>query len=220
MTASPPSSSSFSLRDLLRPPGHRRSLLIRRLLAAALVAAAGLSVVRSATTEHPRIVVFARDVVAGSALGEEDVTLRAVPAGLIPESAVTDPEGTVGLVVTAAADAGEPVTEARLIGPELINSLLDPPDEDAATMVPVTLADPDVAALLHHGDTVSIVTVAAEGTEPVVVAAGARVILAGSDAGSESLLVALGHSAAERVAAASLTSPLAVVLTGERADGP
>lgn len=183
--------------------------------------AAVVSIVRSATAEHPRIVVFAQAVAAGASLGEDDVMLRSMPADLIPDSALTDPQQAVGLVATAAADAGEPVTEARLIGPELINALVDSGDEgpSSATMVPVTLADPDVATLLRHGDTVSIVTVAAEGTEPVVVAGGARVILAGADAGSESLLVALGNGAAERVAAASLTSPLAVVLTGERAQG-
>lgn len=52
-----------------------------------------------------------------------------------------------------------------------------------------------------------------------MVADGARVILAGAEAGSESLLVALENEAAQRVAAASLTSPLAVVLTGDRAHG-
>ena len=205
----------------MRPPGHRRSLLLRRLLAAALVLAAVVSVVRSATAEHPRIVVFAQAVAAGASLGEDDVMLRSVPADLIPDSALTDPQQAIGLVATAAADAGEPVTGSRLIGPELINALVGLGDEgpSSATMVPVTLADPDVATLLRHGDTVSIVTVAAEGTEPVMVADGARVILAGADAGSESLLVALGNEAAERVAAASLTSPLAVVLTGDRAQG-
>ncbi|HZK32368.1 MAG TPA: SAF domain-containing protein [Corynebacterium sp.] len=215
--------ASFSppnlVQNVLRPPGHRRSLVLRRFLALLLVGAAGFSLLHSTTTEHPRIVVFAREVEAGTVLDAEDLTLRAVPADLIPEVALSDPEQALGLAVTAGAGSGEPVTSARLLGPEVINSLVGPSPEEAATMVPVTLADPDVSALLRHGDTVSIVTVAEEGREPVVVAAGARVILAGSGDSSESVLVALGHGAAERVAAASLSSPLAVVLTGERAAG-
>lgn len=198
------------------PPGHRRSLQVRRLAAALLLVLAAVSALRGALIEQPRVLVFAEDVSAGQTLSDGDVTMQKIPADLMPEDALAEPSEAAGKVVTAGASAGEPVTHHRLMGSALTNTLLAGTTDEPATMVPVQLAEPELVGLLHHGDTVTIVTVAPEGTEPVVVATGARVIVADEE---HTLLVALGESAARNVAAASLASPLAVMLTGDRA-GP
>lgn len=65
----------------------------------------------------------------------------------------------------------------------------------------------------------TIVSHREESTEPRIIAAGGRIILAAESAGAgpATVLVALPESAAREVAAAALHSPLAVVLTGDRA---
>ena len=110
----------------------------------------------------------------------------------------------------ASATAGEPVTPGRLLDSHLVEALAGPD----STLVPVNLAEPEVTALLHHGDTVSIVTVAGD-SEPRVIAEGARVVATGEAATgrADTVLVALDSTAGLGVAAASLSHPLAIVLT-------
>lgn len=197
--------------SLLRTPGHRRALLLRRALAAVLVLAA----VFSAAAGHradPLVAVFARDVEAGTVLREGDVELRRLPAQAIPHNAVTSPDTAVDVLVAAGASAGEVVTPARLVGPELASSLSH---DGSGTMVPVALAEPDIIPMLHHGARVGVITVADTGA-PQRVAAGGRVVLArpaeqGKDA---TVLLLLREAEAEAVAAASLNSPLTLVLEG------
>ena len=92
---------------------------------------------------------------------------------------------------------------------------------DAA--VPVRLADPEVARLLGPGSRVDVVTPAADGDRPVVLAADAAVLTvvaaeadasAGPGQGSRGrlVLVALPRADAARVAAAALSEQVAVTL--------
>lgn len=210
-------------------PGWRRSLLLRRAAALVLLAAAVVTALRSAGVEDPQVVVFVRDVAAGRAVTADDVELRAVPPEFVPAGALTSAEEVGGRVVVAAAGVGEVATDSRFLGATLTAELVSGspvqrPDEPA-NMVPLKLAEPEILPLLHHGDTVTIVTHAGETGEPEVVAAGGRVILASMEeetAGSGApgtVLVALPESDARAVAAAALSTPLAVVLTGERATG-
>lgn len=210
------------LRRTLTTPGWRRQLLLRRTLALALLAAAGFTALHSAGGRDPEVVVFTRDVPAGGAVTPDDVGLREVPPGLIPSGALTSPEDVNGRVVVAAAQPGEVATSSRFIGTAVTGQLVDQRTEPA-NMVPLKLAEPEILPLLHHGDTVAIVTHTADSGEPEVVAAGGRVVLAsmesdGPGSGPQgTVLVALPESDARAVAAASLATPLAVVLTGERA---
>ncbi|WCZ32117.1 SAF domain protein [Corynebacterium massiliense DSM 45435] len=227
-------------------------LLIRRLLAALLVCSA-LFMAAMSMRENPAVLVFARPVNAGHVLGPGDVTIARLPEGVIPSAAMTPTAGTEvraganqnsdagtdtgnveGRVVVAAADAGEIVTESRLLGAELTASLVGGDDElGTSAMVPLKLADPDLVPFLHHGDTVNVVTATMEGNGKAgaadnppgrVVAANARVIsTAAADAAGEktrgtpsTILIALPESAAHNVAAASLNLPLTVAITGER----
>lgn len=212
-------------------PGHPRATLLKKLAAGALVIAAGL-VGLSGWKENPRVPVFAREVAAGQELAAEDIEWRSLPRGAIPAgvAAETDLAGLAGRVVVAAGSAGEVVTESRLLGEELTHALGESAGQDYH-LVPIKLAEPDIAALLAHGDTVSVVSnggtgdggeLAGPGAAETVVAQEGKIVstaAAGETAGSQAatILIALPAPAAKKVAAASLSYPLTVVVTGDRA---
>ncbi|OFS23591.1 SAF domain-containing protein [Corynebacterium sp. HMSC04H06] len=212
-------------------PGHPRATLLKKLVAGALVIAAGL-VGLSGWKENPRVPVFAREVAAGQELASEDIEWRSLPRDAIPTgvAAETDPADLAGRVVVAAGSAGEVVTESRLLGEELTHALGESEGQDYH-LVPIKLAEPDIAALLTHGDTVSVVSnggtgdggeLAGTGAAETVVAQEGKIVstaAAGETAGSQAatILIALPAPAAKKVAAASLSYPLTVVVTGDRA---
>ena len=195
------------MTSLLTTPGHHRSLALRRITAVLLVIFAIVLGIAQRRPE-PRVVVFARDVAAGHTLESGDVALA--PLSSAPTSTLSSVDAVVGQVVVAAANAGEAVTPARLKTDQSGIELLGTSD---AAVVPISLADERTAALLHHGDTVSIVAARKDSPEPHVVATGARVVLADKT----SVLVAMPPGVAEAVAATALTSPLSVVVTSHRA---
>lgn len=222
------------LVSTLRTPGHRRGVVVRRAIAVALLIAA-LASALSAAKELPRVPVFSRDLPAGAELALADVDLARLPSSSIPESAVAaKPEELTGRVITAAAGKGEVVTDARLLGEDLVSSLVGGSEDAAARMIPVKLAEPDIIPHLHHGDTVDVVTAVdaasspsdvGEGEAPTaptarVIATGGRVVStsnAEGEASSSTVLLALPHDHANDVAAASLSQPLTVVIVGDRA---
>lgn len=220
---------SFTLPFSLTPPGHRRSVQLRRIAAGALVVAALVSALWSATRTDPVVLTFARDLPVGATLTAEDLRPLPVPDRLLPAGALTDPEGVVGEVTVTGVGTGELVTERKVTGPRLLASLADSfPEGVIPTVVPVRLVDPSTASLLRHGDTVNIVTSPGTGSAPapeteapgpVVVAGGGRVVVADPEH-PDSVLIAFDEQAAQRVAAASLTSPLAVVLTHGQSERP
>ena len=221
------------LVSTLRTPGHRRGVVVRRAIAVALLIAA-LASALSAAKELPRVPVFSRDLPAGAELALADVDLARLPSSSIPDSAVAaKPEELTGRVITAAAGKGEVVTDARLLGEDLVSSLVGGSEAAAARMIPVKLAEPDIIPHLHHGDTVDVVTAVdaasspsdvGEGEAPTaptarVIATGGRVVSTSSaegEASSSTVLLALPHDHANDVAAASLSQPLTVVIVGDR----
>ncbi|WP_082353361.1 SAF domain-containing protein [Corynebacterium deserti] len=178
--------------------------------------------VRSLIATDPLAVVIRSDVPAGQTVEASDVELREIPDELLPSTAFTSIDDVVGLVAASTLSAGEIATAPRFIGNELINSLVTNVTENSGieeiNMVPLKLADPSVIPLLQHGDTISVVSHEPDTGLSETIAAGGTVILAGGTDPS-SILVALPRSIAEQVAARSLSSPLAVVLTGDRAVG-
>ena len=222
------------LVSTLRTPGHRRGVVVRRAIAVALLIAA-LASALSAAKELPRVPVFSRDLPAGAELALADVDLARLPSSSIPDSAVAaKPEELTGRVITAAAGKGEVITDARLLGEELVSSLVGGSEDAAARMIPVKLAEPDIIPHLHHGDTVDVVTAVDAASSPSdvgegeastpptarVIATGGRVVSTSSaegEASSSTVLLALPHDHANDVAAASLSQPLTVVIVGDRA---
>lgn len=210
----------MDIRTTLTTPGWHRSLLIRRTLASLLLLAAATLLAQSLFSEDPRVVVIVRDVPAGAEITADDTELQPVPADFLPHTAFHDSHEVVGRIAASTISAGEIATAPRFIGNELIASFVantsDNPSGESLTMVPLKLADPSVIPLLRHGDTISVVSYDLETGLPRTVAARGRVVLAG-DSDPSTVLIALPESTAGAVAAASLSSPLAVLLTGDRA---
>ncbi len=204
---------------LWRGSGFGRTLLLRRAAAVVLVGLAAVLALTPGSSTMTRtgvaVVVAARDLAPGTVLEATEVTLRELPAQVVPDGAAHIPGAVLGRTLAAPVRRGEPLTDVRLAGPDLARTVSTDP---AAVSVPVRLADPDVAALLHPGATVDVVTVGERQDEPVVLARGARV-LAVLDAGTHTgardgrlVLVALDAVAATRVAAASISHALTVTV--------
>ncbi|QGK68653.1 Flp pilus assembly protein CpaB [Allosaccharopolyspora coralli] len=206
------------LAHLPQGPGTRVTFLRRIAAAALLVLAAVLAVQPSATTAPAEATVFVaeRDLAPGRPLGPDDVTPRQVPAEHVPNGALTDSSQATGRVLAAATRAGEPLTDVRLVGPELTRLTSG---DQGHVAVPVRLADPDVADLLHQGRRVDVVTTA-ESTSPdagAVVAENVPVLAVGPSldtAGEQGrlLVVAVPGDRAAQVAADALTHAVTVTL--------
>ncbi len=199
----------MTLLSVLRTPGWRRSVLLRRALAAVLLLTALVLALRDAGSPDPRALVFSREVPAGEVVSRDDVRVVAVPGHLLPSSALRDPADVEGRVIAAAAAEGEVVTMSRFVGTDMSGSFVG----NITTMVPLRLAEPEILPLLHHGDVVNVVTNGPERVGADVIATGGRVILADTRESPGTLLIGLSEEDAHRVAAASLDTPLAVVLT-------
>lgn len=204
----------------LRTPGWRRMMLLRRAAAFLLaLLALALALRPPAAAARSPVVVAARDLPSGTALASADLALTTWPGELVPSGALRAPADADGRVLAGAARAGEPITDVRLAGPDA-GRLAGRPGDAA---VPVRLADPEVARLLGPGSRVDVVTPAADGDRPVVLAADAAVLTvvaaeadasAGPGQGSRGrlVLVALPRADAARVAAAALSEQVAVTL--------
>ena len=206
----------MKITTVLHAPGWHRTRLIRRAIAILLVLMAAALALHSALKKDPQVVVAVRTIDAGSTVTAEDVALRRVPQNLLPEGTFDSTDDVVGHVAVAAISPNEIPSHLRFVGSELASYLVN-----LDTLVTNQEAD-------SAQETVTVVTHDDNMHEPITIAAGGRVVLStlqqksGGFAASSSrepgtILIALPETPAKRVAAASLTSPLAVVLTGERA---
>lgn len=129
----------------------------RRLLAAVLAAGAVAAVIRVAApppTPLRLVPVAARDLPAGAVLDGSDVATASVPVALVPPRVAPEPAGRV---LTGPIDAGEALTETRLVG----ETLTDQPPGQVA--LPVRLGDPAMASLLRVGDRVDLLATDLQG---------------------------------------------------------
>ncbi|GAB3870716.1 hypothetical protein GCM10029964_005730 [Kibdelosporangium lantanae] len=189
----------------LRVPGWSRTVVIRRFVAGSLVLVAGVLALRPARLSDAPMVVAGHDLAPGATLSTSDVKVVRAPPALVPVGALVTAESAAGRVLAGVATSGEPITSARLLGPE--NTRLTAGHPDAAA-VPVRLDDEDVAALLVPGSHVDIV-----GPDQAVVAEDAVVAaVRAGDRGRRLVVVVLPRTVATQVAAASLARTLAVTL--------
>jgi Flp pilus assembly protein CpaB len=212
-------------RALARPrlsrgwSGRRRPSIAqaRKALAVALFAAAAFLALQPAQAGGERtapLLVAAHDLPAGATLAQDDVRVVDVPRATLPGGALTDPQGIAGRVLASAANSGEPLTDARLVGRS------DGAGEAGKSTVPLRLADAGVAGLLHPGAEVDVVTVGDEDEGRQVLARNATVVTvtaARKDAVTRPaegplVLVAVPAQDAPRVAAVSLNQPVTVIL--------
>jgi Flp pilus assembly protein CpaB len=126
----------------------------RRLAAAGLVAGAlatGLQALAPRPPAGAPVLVAVRDVAAGAVLGASDLQVVRRTASELPQGALADPSLAVGRAVGSGMRSGEPLTDARLVGPGL---LAGRPHGEVAS--PVRIADGEAAALLRPGDRVDV----------------------------------------------------------------
>lgn len=130
---------------------RRAVLRRRRAIAAVLTAvavASGLHAVTGPAPDTVPVLVAARDLPAGVEIADADLrTVRFAP-GSVPAGVATDP---VGQVLAAPLRTGEPITDLRLVGPELTAG------QPGLVAVPVRLPDPGMVALLDVGDRIDLV---------------------------------------------------------------
>jgi Flp pilus assembly protein CpaB len=180
------------LPSLSRPLSRvrRRLLAHRRLLAGLLTAAAvaaGIRTVAPAAPETVAMTVAAHDLAAGATVSQTDLATAHVPPEAVPDGAVGD---AAGAVLAAAVRRGEPITDARLVGPSL--TLAHP----GLVALPIRLPDGAMAELLQPGDRIDLYAV-----DPTDSATGSAT---GSAAGSATGPTAGSAGEAGRVAAGVL----------------
>jgi Flp pilus assembly protein CpaB len=196
------------LRDL------RRTLpLHRRLLAAGLAAAAvavGIQALEPDPAPTVEVVAAARDLAGGAVLAAADVRTVALPASAVPSGALRSGE-VAGRLLASPVRAGEPLTDARVLGPSLL-------DEYGSGLVaaPVRVADAGALALVRVGDRIDLLATTAAGDQPArTVAAHTPVVaLPRPDEAAEGglLVVAVSPATASELARSAVTSQLSLVL--------
>lgn len=194
---------------------RRRVLAHRRLLAFLLTTAAvaaGLHAVAPPGPHTVAVTVAAADLPAGEPLGADDVTTVRLLPGAVPDGVVASP---VGSVLAAPLRRGEPVTDARLVGPDLTNG------RRGLVAVPVRLPDPAMAGLLEPGHRIDLFAVdpsgaaASDGGGAERVAPGVLVLAVPEEEaetavttglGGRLVIVGVAEHAVTRVTAASVRS--------------
>ncbi|TDQ04335.1 SAF domain-containing protein [Labedaea rhizosphaerae] len=190
-----------------------RARTARRVLAASLLLLAVALALRSPGApagDTSAVVVAAHDLAPGIALSASDIRVVQAPASLIPGSALRTTKSATGRTLAGAAGAGEPITEARLVGSR--NTVLTARDP-TAVVVPVRLADPSVADLVGSGSHVDVVALDPQGTVGTVLATDAVVVTVRHEDGKPGLvLLALPEDTATRVAATTLAREVTITL--------
>lgn len=183
----------------------------RRLLAAVLTVVAVLAGFRAVAAPPPptvTVTVAGRDLPAGTFLRPQDLTTAKFAQGTPPDGLAKAP---VGRMLAAAVRRGEPITDARLLGPRLDDG------HPGLVAMPVRLPDGAMAALLRAGDSIDLLAADPQGGAPLEVADAALVLAVprgSEDTAADGLpgrLVVLGVPQADvaGVAQASVTRFLA-----------
>ena len=161
----PRSVTSRAARAVRRAVLRRRRLLVAVLVA--LAVGAGLRAVAAPPPPTVEVLVAAADLPAGTVLGADDLQPVAVPPEAVPASTAPSPTGRT---LAAPLRRGEPVTDVRLVGPDLTEGL------DGVVAVPLRLPDAGSVGLLRVGDVVDLVGADPRGGGARTVVAGARVL--------------------------------------------
>ncbi|MFG1934496.1 SAF domain-containing protein [Mycobacterium sp. NPDC048908] len=195
-------------RLLAARPDWSRTIVARRVAAAGLVILAGVVAIRSNPQgDRAEIVVAARDLASGVQLTADDVRVENRTAATVPDGSQTDVGALVGATLAGPARRGEVLTDVRVLGPRLAESVAGP----GARVVPIPLADTALLDLVRPGDVVDVLAAGAEAdSQTQLVATDAVVVLvsekpkAAGIGGDRVVLVALPGHTANKVAAAAL----------------
>ena len=197
------------LGALLGGARWRRTLLLRRAACVVLLVLALVTAIAPAPgLARSPVVVTAVDLPAGRTVRAADLALRLWPPELVPAGAVRNPMAADGRVLIGAARAGEPITDARLLGG-------GPAPGALGAAVPVRLGDAAVAALLAPGKRVDVVTLGQRSDQPVLLAEDAVVLAVMAEeprVRGRLVIVNMPREIATRVAAAALADQVTVTL--------
>jgi Flp pilus assembly protein CpaB len=165
-------------RLLAARPDWTRTLAARRFVAGALVILAAVIALRSDPDgDRTEIVVATRDLASGVELTADDVRLENRTAATVPEGAQSDVDAVVGATLAGPARRGEVLTDVRVLGPRLAESVAGPD----ARIVPLPLADSALLDLVRPGDVVDVLAAGVEGSStdarPQLVATNAVVVV-------------------------------------------
>lgn len=154
----------------------RRVVALGLLVSAALLATARPVPSTSSAEPTATVLTASRDLSPGHVLVPGDLLLAEWPPRLLPPDALGEDDDPLGRVLAAAVRTGEPISDLRLLGPGLVDSL--GPELRA---VPVRLTDAGVSVLLRPGDRIDLYAVdssigAAEVAAGELVAADALVV--------------------------------------------
>jgi Flp pilus assembly protein CpaB len=195
-------------------PDWSRTVAARRVAAGALVVLAAVIALRSDPQgDRAEIVVATRDLASGVELTADDVQLESRTATTVPDGSQSDIGAVIGATLAGPARRGEVLTDVRVLGPRLAESVAGPD----ARIVPLPLAEGALLDLVRPGDVVDVLAAGADAATPAgsdarpqLVATDAVVVLVsekpkGAGNGSDRVvLVALPAHAANEVAAAAL----------------
>jgi pilus assembly protein CpaB len=195
---------------------RRGFLRHRRLIASALAAAAVFCLVRVLAPPAPdldAVVVAAHDLSSGTVIGPGDVMTVQMPPDVVPAGAFRATSAALGASVAAPMRSGEPLTDRRVLGTELIDGY---PTGTVAS--PVRIQDADVVSLLKSGDRIDLYASTGDSGPANRIVAGAVVVMlpkAVDDQGAGALVVlAVSSLQAAEIAQASATAALSVSLRG------
>ena len=192
-------------------PDWSRTLAARRVVAAALVILAAVIALRANPQgDRTEIVVATRDLASGVELTADDVRIENRTTATVPDGSQSDVDAVIGATLAGPARRGEVLTDVRVLGPRLAESVAGPD----ARIVPLPLADSALLDLVRPGDVVDVLAAATSDTDagarPRLMATDAVVVLVsekptGAGSGSDRVvLVALPAHSANDVAAAAL----------------
>ncbi|WP_283135358.1 Flp pilus assembly protein CpaB [Rhizohabitans arisaemae] len=131
----------------------------RRFVAALLAAAATASVIlalRPESAEPVPVLVASRDL-RGGALSDGDLVLVGYPPQAVPDGALRSAASVHGRVLSGPMRRGEPLTDARLLGPGMLTG-----SGSGLVAAPVRIADADAAHLVTSGDRIDVLAVSPE----------------------------------------------------------
>src|SRR5689334_3512495 len=193
------------LRDLSRAARWHR-----RLLAGAAAAAAvyfGLTSLAPAPPPTVSVLAAARDLPGGAVPGPDDLRSLELPADTVPSGVLGPDSDLAGRVLSGPVRSGEPLTDARFLGPGLV-----PPGSVA---YPFRIDDAAVSALLRVGDRIDLYagTSTAAATAGRIARAVQVIALPASRTNGALIVVSVSPAVASKLAQATTNARISVALT-------
>lgn len=199
--------------DLRRVVSARRRALAA--VSAALAVGVGITAARPSPPPTTQVVVAARDLAGGAIVGPDDVRTVAWPAGAVPSGALVDATGAQGATLAGPMRSGEPVTDARVLGPGLLGGY-----PAGSVLTTLRVAEPVTGTVIHVGDSVDVVAADPQArTEATILARAVRVVAVPPAPDGTTVtdgivvVVAVDEATALRLADAAVRSQLSLLLT-------